>query len=129
MCDKTEESVNHVLNEYSNLAQKEYKRRYDQFGTKIYWEICRKYEIEAREKWYEHKPVVVMENDKCKILQDFTLQTDHKIYGRRSDVIIEQKDKNICQVIDFACPYAGQVDTKELSRFGTRVGKDMKHES
>ena len=29
MCEKTEESVNHVLNEYSKLAQKEYKTRYD----------------------------------------------------------------------------------------------------
>ena len=29
MCGKTEESVNLVLSECSNLAQKEYKRRYD----------------------------------------------------------------------------------------------------
>ena len=29
MCGKTEESVNLVLSECSNLAQKEYKRRHD----------------------------------------------------------------------------------------------------
>ena len=57
------------------------------------------------------------------------LQTDHKIYGRRSDVIMEQKDKKIFQVIDFAGPYTGQVDTKELSRFGKRVEKDIGRES
>ena len=34
------------------------------------WEICRKYGIEVKEKWYEHRPEVVMENDKCKILWD-----------------------------------------------------------
>ena len=50
MCGKAEESVTHVLNECSKLAQKEYKRRHDLFGTKIRWEICRKYGIEVKEK-------------------------------------------------------------------------------
>ena len=45
-----------------------------------------------------------MENNKCKILWDFTVQTDHEIYGRRPDIILVQKDKNLCQIIDFACP-------------------------
>ena len=82
---KAEESVNHVLSECNKLARKEYKRRHDWFGTKIDWEICRKYRIEVKEKWYEHKPEVVMENDKCKILWDFTVQADHEIYGTLPD--------------------------------------------
>ena len=116
MCGKAEESVNHVLSECSKLAQKEYKRRHGWFGTKIHWEICEKYGIEVKEKWYENKPEVVMENDKCKILWDFTVQTDHEIYGRRPDVIVIQKDKNICQIVDFVCPYDGRVDSKELEK-------------
>ena len=36
MCGKAEERVNHVLSECSKLAQKEYKRRHDCFGTKIH---------------------------------------------------------------------------------------------
>ena len=27
-----------------------------------------------------------------------------------------QKVKNLCQIIDFACPYDGRVDTKELEK-------------
>ena len=69
-----------------------------------------------KEKWYEHKPEVVMENHKCKILWDFTVQTDHEIRGRRPDVVVVQKDENLCQIIDFACPYDGRVDTKELEK-------------
>ena len=34
-------------------------------------------------------------------------------FGRTLDVIVVQKDKNICQIKDFACPYDGRVDTKE----------------
>ena len=41
----------------------------------------------SERKWYEHKSEAVMENDKWKILWNFTVQTDHEIYGRRPDVI------------------------------------------
>ena len=57
-----------------------------------------------------------MEKDECKILWDFTVQTDHEIYGRRPDVIVVQEDKNLCQVIDFACPDDERVNTKELEQ-------------
>ena len=46
-----------------------------------------------------------------------------------------QKDKNVCQIIDFGCPFDGRVDSKELEKnralpkFGTRVEKDMEHQS
>ena len=114
-CGKAEVSVN-VLSKCSKLAQNEYKRQHDWFETKILWEICRKYGIKVKEKWYKHKLEVVMENDRCKILWDFTVQTDHETYGRRLDVIVVQKDKNFYQIIDFACPYDERVDTKELEK-------------
>ena len=102
MCGKTEESLNLVLSEWSKLAQKEYKRRHDQFGTKIHREACRRHGRKVKEKRYKHKAEVVMENDECKILWDFTVQTDHEIHGRRPDVIAVQKDKNICLQIFLA---------------------------
>ena len=55
-----------------------------------------------------------MENDKCEILWYFIVQKDHEIYVKRPDVIVVQKDKNICDMIDFACPYDGRNNTKEL---------------
>ena len=56
MCGKAEESANHVLSECNKLAQKECKRQ-GWFGTKIHWEICKKYGIEVK-KWYQHTPEV-----------------------------------------------------------------------
>ena len=29
-----------------------------------------------------------------------------------------QKDKNVCQIIDFGCPFDGRVDSKELEKIG-----------
>ena len=45
-----------------------------------------------------------------------TVQTNHEIYGRKPDLIVIQKDKNLCQIIDFASLYGGTVNTKELAK-------------
>ena len=94
----------------------DYKRRQDWLGAKIHWEVCRKYMIERKKKWNELKLEVVMENNKCKIIWDFTVQTDHEIYRRKSVVILVQNDKNLCQIIYFAFPNDGRVDRKELEQ-------------
>ena len=68
------------------------------------------------EKRYEHKPEVVMGNDKCKILWYFTVQTNQEIYWRRPDFVVVKKDKNLFQIINFAYLYDRRVDTKEVEK-------------
>ena len=67
------------------LAQRQYKRRRDWVGRKIHWEVCRKIGFDINEKWYEHEPEKVVENDSWKILLDFARQTDHVIEARTLD--------------------------------------------
>ena len=116
MCGKADESISHLLSECSKLSQKEYKRRHDWMGKKIHWEVCRKYGLEAKAKWYEHEPQAVCENEEYKILWDFSIQTDHVIEARRPDMIIVEKKSNKCQIIDFAVPYDTRVDEKEKEK-------------
>ena len=52
----------------------------------------------------------------CRMLWDFTVQMDHEICGRIPDAIVVQKGKNLCQIINFPCPYDGRLDTKELEK-------------
>ena len=59
MCGKADESINHLLSECSKMAQKEYKRRHDWIGRKIHWEVCRKYGLNTKDRWYEHEPQAV----------------------------------------------------------------------
>ena len=55
-----------------------------------------------KEKWYEDKLEVVIENNKFKILWVLTIKTDHEYgTGKKPDVIVIQKHKNLCQIIDF----------------------------
>ena len=64
-------------------------------------------------KWYEHEPDSVMENDKCKILWDFTIQTDHIIQAKRPDIVLVNKQERTCQLIDVTFPADRKVVEKE----------------
>ena len=78
--------------------------------------MCRANGIHVKSKWYEHQPGAVIENDSCKILWDFTVQTDHFITARRPEIIFIDKKHHECQVIDFAIPYDTRVDGKEVEK-------------
>ena len=83
---------------------------------KIHWEVCRKFGIEISKKWYQYEPETVVENEKSKILWDMNIQTDHVIEAQRPDMVVIDKAKNHCQMIDFAVPYDSRVEQKELGR-------------
>ena len=116
MCGEKDETVNHLISECSKMAQREYKRRHDWVGRRVHWDVCKKYGIVVNDKWCQHEPGSVIENDKCKILWDFTVQTDHIIQARRPDMIVIDKETNKAQVIDFAIPYDSRVDSKEMEK-------------
>ena len=105
-----------LTNECAKMAQKEYKRRHDLVGKKIHWEVCRKFGTEVLKKWYQHEPETVVENEKSKILWDMNIQTDHIIEESRPDMVVIDKAKNHCQIIDFAVPYDSRVEQKELEK-------------
>ena len=60
--------------------------------------------FEAADKWYEHEPESVLENEDYKILWDFSIQTDHVIEAQRSDLVVVDKKERGFKIIDFAVP-------------------------
>ena len=42
--------INHIICEYSKLAQKDYKTIYDWVGKVIYWEMCKKFKFDHTKK-------------------------------------------------------------------------------
>ena len=96
MCRKRGESVQHIISECEKLAQKEYKRRHDNVAKKIHWELCKKIGLEHMEKWYEHEPEGVADNESVKLLWDMNIQCDNVTEARRPDiVIIDKKEKTV----------------------------------
>ena len=104
MCRKVDESIDYVVIGWSKLAQKEYKRRHGNLGNIVHWKLARKCNFEAGNKWYEHEPEIVLENEDYKILWDFSIQTDHVIEARRPDLVVVDQKERSCKIIDFVVP-------------------------
>ena len=63
-----------------------------------------------------HNPESVLENDTHKFLWDFDIQTDHIISGRRFDLMIVNKKKRTCKIVDFAVPADHRIKLKECEK-------------
>ena len=116
MCGERDETINHIVSECSKLAQREYKTRHDWVGKVIHWELCKKLHFHHATKWYMHKPESVLENKTHKILWDFEIQTDHLITARRPDLVLINKEKRTCHIVDFAVPADHRVKLKEIEK-------------
>ena len=117
ICGEREETVAHLISECKNLAQKQYKQwRHDKIAQVIHWQLCKDYNLEHAEKWYDHRPQVTVENDKVKILWDMKIQTDKVLEHSRPDIVVLEKDQRICKIIDVACPFDTRIIEKEREK-------------
>ena len=116
MCRKVDESIDHIVSGCSKLAQKEYKRRHDNLGKIVHWKLARKCNFDAGDKWYEHEPESLLENEDYKILWDFSIQTDHVIETRRPDLVVVDKKERSCKIIDFAVPGDSRIEEEEKDK-------------
>ena len=57
-----------MVRECSKHAQREYRRRHDNVARIVHWEMCRLYEMNRADKWFEHQPSSVQETDRTKVL-------------------------------------------------------------
>ena len=78
--------------------------------------MCRKFQFDHTNKWYIHNPAPVLENDSHKLLWDFNIQTDHLIPARRPDLVIINKRKRICKIVDFAVSADHRINLKESEK-------------
>ena len=113
---KVDESIDHIASGCSKLVQKEYKRRHNNLGKIVHWKLVRKCNFEAGDKWYEHEPESVLENEDYKMLWDFSIQTDHVIEARTQDLALVDKKERSCKIIDFAVPGDSRIEEKEKDK-------------
>ena len=63
-----------------------------------------------------HNPESVLENETHKLLWDFKTQTDHPILARQPDLVIINKEKRTCQIVNFGFPDDHRVKLKESKK-------------
>ena len=118
VCRNVVESVGHLASGCGGLAQREYKRRHDHMGLKVYWELCQKYGVKCSERWYEEvpDPIRKSENGKFEIWWDKSVETTKRMDHNRPDVIVIDKDKKDWTLVDFSVPWDKNVIVKEDER-------------
>ena len=126
LCGKAGESIQHIVSACGKLAQKEYKRRHDNVARKIHWDICKEKGLECSEKWYEHAPEGVVENDDVKLLWDMNIQCDNVIEARRPDLVLVEKKEHTGIIIDITVPADANVAEKEKNK--VEKYQDLKRE-
>ena len=63
-----------------------------------------------------HNPAPVLEKDTHKLLWDFNIQTDNPISARRPDLIIINKKKRTCKIVDYAVPADHRINQMECEK-------------
>ena len=56
LCGDRDETINHIINESSKLAQREFKARHDWVGKVIHWEMYKKFKFDHTKKWVYAQP-------------------------------------------------------------------------
>ena len=116
MCGERGETVQHIICECKKLAQREYKRRHDTVAKLVHWKLCEKHNLERKEKWYEHCPEGVVEDDDVKLIWDINIQCDNVIEARRPDLILINKKAKSCVIIDVSIRGDCRIREKEIEK-------------
>ena len=116
LCNKFEESVDHIVSGCPELAKSEYIHRHNKAAAYIHWHICQHYNIKTKDKWYEHEPETVSENDNITILWDMSIHTDREIKANRPDIIIKDKVEKTCMLIDMTVPSDKNISVKVVEK-------------
>ena len=114
VCKKELETVTHLVSSCGVLAQREYKRRHDRMGLRVYWEICKKHGVKCSEKWYQECPdrVRKSECDNYEVWWDRPVETTLKLEHNKPDVVVIDRKKRFWTLIDFSVPNDKNVVTK-----------------
>ena len=98
----------------------------------IHCELYKKLKFDHMNNWCMHSLESVLENERHKFLWDFEIQRDHLILARWPDLVIGNKKKRTCKIVEFAVP----ADHIEVSKMRDKyldlaweLKKPMEHES
>ena len=136
VCGEGNELVPHLTSSCSGLRQREFKRRHDRVGLRVYWELCRKYGLKVADVWYKEVPDEVRKSDdgKIEIWWDKKVETAKSLECNRPDVVVFDKrgKKWECLIVDFAVPWDANVlktEKEKISKYAplAREMRKQKH--
>ena len=91
----------------------------------VHWKLARKYNFVTGDEWYEHEPESALESKDYKILWDFSIQTYHVIEAWSLDLVVVDKKRRTCKIIDFAVPGDNRIEEKEMIEKYQNLRKEL----
>ena len=121
LCKEKFESVTHIVSSCFILAGNQHRKRHGKLGKNVHWLLCKKLKIECEDKWFSYQPEPVLENEKWKILWVSAIQRNRiskeiEIEFRRPDIIVLDKEKRECKIIEIAVPGDQNIKVKEIKK-------------
>ena len=116
MCNRSDETVAHLLTACPKLAATEYLARHNEVARLVHRSISEAHGIKVTRQPWHHAPQPVVETEKVKILWDFEVRTDRRITARRPDIVIVDKEKKTGLIIDIAVPEDRNICQKEREK-------------
>lgn len=102
-CNQGQETIEHILNSCTMLAQSRYKTRHDLLGTQIYLVITKNLGLVSNnEKHFSFLPPPVLQNENYIVYWDRTIITERTVPHNRPDMVVYNKSEKTVQIIDFA---------------------------
>ena len=118
VCNAKTETVAHIAGGCAPLMQGPGTKRHDRVGTRVHWELCRKYGVACSARWYEHKPQVVSQNASGDIQIYWALKwtTTGNVAHNTPDVVVKDHKAKLWTIIDFAVPLDHNIVTKQQDK-------------
>ena len=115
MCGEPGESVRHLVSGCTMLAQREYKRRHDTMGLRVYWEVCGNLGLKRSEKWHQEVPEGVRKSadGSVEVWWDQKVVTPTQFVACRPDMVVIDRNSRKWLLVDFSVPYDANVAKKE----------------
>ena len=113
LCGRFRETLDHLVSGCPELAKTEYIHRQHKTTAHMHWKICKEFGIEVKERWYEHEPKAVTENDSVTFLWDMSIPTDRTIAAKRPDTRLKNKKDKTFLLIDMTITLDTSTRTKK----------------
>ena len=116
LCGRFDETIDQLVSGCPELAKTEYIHRHNKAAAHMHWKICKEFGIEVKERWYEHEPKTVTENDSVTILWDMPIHIDRTITARRPDIVLNNKKDKTCLLVDKTVPLDTNTSVKTTEK-------------
>ncbi|XP_066956217.1 uncharacterized protein [Macrobrachium rosenbergii] len=108
-----DEIINHIASKCPALAQNQDKKMRDSVAKALHCSLCKKHLLACSNRWYDHQPEGVRENDQAKILWEYGITTDRVIHANRPDVTLIDKIGKTVSLIEVAIPWDTRLEKEK----------------